>query len=201
MNLARVAVALIWAFTMLGAMGALSLSGSGVSAAAMYGKDDDHGNGQGNGGGNDQGQGGGQDVGDDTGDEGQGGGVDDGADNFVTICHMTGSSSNPYVELTINMNGAEDGHANHKGDIIPAPAEGCPVETADDGTGDDDATGDDDGTDDDGTDDDDATDGEPGEPIVVVDIDDNGQGTITFDLDGDGTVDFTIALGENHAEV
>ena len=45
----------------------------------------------------------------------------------VTICHATGSASNPYVEITISQNAA-DAHDRHHGerDIIPAPAGGCP---------------------------------------------------------------------------
>ncbi len=46
----------------------------------------------------------------------------------ITICHATGSESNPYVEITINESGL-NGHAKqpHSGtDIIPAPAGGCP---------------------------------------------------------------------------
>lgn len=36
-------------------------------------------------------------------------------------------------------------------------------------------------------------------PVVEVDIDEDGIGTITFDLDGDGTVDFTINVGQEPA--
>ena len=43
----------------------------------------------------------------------------------ITICHATGSSKNPYVLITIDVNGLS-GHNKHAGDIIPAPAEGCP---------------------------------------------------------------------------
>jgi hypothetical protein len=43
----------------------------------------------------------------------------------VTICHATGSSKNPYVEITVDRNGL-NGHDKHSGDIIPAPAAGCP---------------------------------------------------------------------------
>jgi hypothetical protein len=45
----------------------------------------------------------------------------------VTICHATGSATNPYVEITIDENGL-NGHGDHQDDrdIIPAPAEGCP---------------------------------------------------------------------------
>jgi hypothetical protein len=43
----------------------------------------------------------------------------------ITICHATGSAKNPYNEITISVNGLS-GHNKHKGDIIPAPADGCP---------------------------------------------------------------------------
>ncbi len=43
----------------------------------------------------------------------------------VTICHATGSATNPYVEITVDANGL-NGHGDHDGDIIPAPAGGCP---------------------------------------------------------------------------
>lgn len=43
----------------------------------------------------------------------------------VTICHATGSSANPFVTITIDTNGL-NGHGGHAGDIIPAPAGGCP---------------------------------------------------------------------------
>ncbi len=44
----------------------------------------------------------------------------------VLICHATGSASNPYVEIEIAKAGL-NGHAGHAGDIIPAPADGCPT--------------------------------------------------------------------------
>ncbi|MFN2489082.1 MAG: hypothetical protein ABR529_04990 [Actinomycetota bacterium] len=48
----------------------------------------------------------------------------------VTICHRTGSESNPYVRIRVNRN-ALKGHRNHppkngRNDIIPAPPGGCP---------------------------------------------------------------------------
>src|SRR5436305_1353772 len=45
----------------------------------------------------------------------------------TTICHATGSATNPYVEITIS-NNAIPAHRRHQDgrDIIPAPAEGCP---------------------------------------------------------------------------
>ncbi len=43
----------------------------------------------------------------------------------TTICHHTGSQSNPYVMITVS-NRALAAHARH-GDIIPAPAGGCPT--------------------------------------------------------------------------
>lgn len=39
--------------------------------------------------------------------------------NKVTICHATGSQSNPYVRITVNANGAVHGHDKHGRDIIP----------------------------------------------------------------------------------
>lgn len=43
----------------------------------------------------------------------------------ITICHATGSAKNPYVLITISVNGL-NGHNKHPRDLIPAPAEGCP---------------------------------------------------------------------------
>ena len=43
----------------------------------------------------------------------------------ITICHATGSKKNPYNEITVSVNGL-NGHGGHAGDIIPAPAGGCP---------------------------------------------------------------------------
>jgi hypothetical protein len=43
----------------------------------------------------------------------------------VAICHATGNKKNPYVLLTVNVNGL-NGHGKHTNDIIPAPADGCP---------------------------------------------------------------------------
>jgi hypothetical protein len=47
-------------------------------------------------------------------------------DGNITICHATSSESNPYEEITVNVNGL-NGHGDHEGDIIPMPAEGCPA--------------------------------------------------------------------------
>ncbi|MDX6656667.1 MAG: hypothetical protein QOH62_1460 [Solirubrobacteraceae bacterium] len=46
----------------------------------------------------------------------------------TTICHATGSATNPYVTITIS-NNAIPAHARHQDgrDIIPAPAGGCPT--------------------------------------------------------------------------
>jgi hypothetical protein len=43
------------------------------------------------------------------------------ADNKVTICHATGSQTNPYVQITPNANGVVNGHIGHQdvNDIIP----------------------------------------------------------------------------------
>ena len=47
----------------------------------------------------------------------------------VTLCHATGSVTNPYVVITISENGLH-GHDGHEGDIVPAPAGGCPAPAA-----------------------------------------------------------------------
>ena len=44
----------------------------------------------------------------------------------VKICHATGSKTNPFVEITVDDDGAYDGHTFHGDDIIPAAAGGCP---------------------------------------------------------------------------
>lgn len=59
------------------------------------------------------------------------GGREDRPSPKITICHATGSESNPYVEITISENGLNGHGDHHKGDgrwddIIPAPAGGCP---------------------------------------------------------------------------
>jgi hypothetical protein len=43
----------------------------------------------------------------------------------TTICHRTHSRTNPWVEITVS-NNALPAHEEH-GDIIPAPAGGCPT--------------------------------------------------------------------------
>ncbi len=44
----------------------------------------------------------------------------------ITICHATSSAKNPYIKITVSVNGL-NGHDKHDGDIIPAPAGGCPT--------------------------------------------------------------------------
>jgi hypothetical protein len=46
----------------------------------------------------------------------------------VTLCHATSSAKNPYVLITVDQS-ALPAHQKH-GDIIPAPAGGCPQPTA-----------------------------------------------------------------------
>ena len=46
----------------------------------------------------------------------------------VTICHQTGSTKKPYVEITVSSAATVDGHATHENDIIPAPEGGCPTD-------------------------------------------------------------------------
>ena len=48
--------------------------------------------------------------------------------NKTTICHKTGSTKNPYVEISVASDALNDGHSTHEGDIIPAPEGGCPTE-------------------------------------------------------------------------
>ncbi len=60
-----------------------------------------------------------------------------GPDPKITICHGTGSATNPFVEITVSVNAETGeltgGHGNintgpapgHERDIIPAPAGGC----------------------------------------------------------------------------
>src|SRR4029078_10417721 len=49
----------------------------------------------------------------------------------TTICHATGSATNPYVTISIPQP-AIAAHQRHQDgrDIIPAPAEGCPTAAA-----------------------------------------------------------------------
>ena len=47
------------------------------------------------------------------------------SDGKITICHATGSQTNPYNEITVSVDGL-NGHGTHEGDIIPAPEAGCP---------------------------------------------------------------------------
>lgn len=48
------------------------------------------------------------------------------SDGEITICHATGRETSPYDEITVSVNDL-NGHAKHKGDIIPAPEVGCPT--------------------------------------------------------------------------
>jgi hypothetical protein len=49
------------------------------------------------------------------------GGVSSSSDNGkVTLCHATGSATNPFVLITVDASGALDGHAKHGDDVIPA---------------------------------------------------------------------------------
>jgi hypothetical protein len=45
----------------------------------------------------------------------------------VAICHRTASATHPYVRITVSSRATLRGHARHAGDIIPAPATGCPT--------------------------------------------------------------------------
>ena len=52
------------------------------------------------------------------------GGSPNGPPGKTTICHHTGSDSNPYVEITVANPAVQNGHSHH-GDLIPAPSGGC----------------------------------------------------------------------------
>lgn len=47
---------------------------------------------------------------------------------MVNLCHATKSKSNPYIAISVDQHASLDfaGHADHEGDIIPAPQNGCP---------------------------------------------------------------------------
>ncbi|HEX8119632.1 MAG TPA: hypothetical protein VF549_00065 [Solirubrobacteraceae bacterium] len=61
------------------------------------------------------------------------GGPRGGGQPKVTLCHATGSATNPYVTITIAAPAVEHAHDVHQqdGDLIPAPAGGCPTATED----------------------------------------------------------------------
>lgn len=44
----------------------------------------------------------------------------------TTICHKTSSAKKPYIKITVTKSVLK-GHIAHPGDIIPAPAGGCPT--------------------------------------------------------------------------
>ena len=59
------------------------------------------------------------------------------AQKKVTLCHATGSATNPFELITVSENATTgNGHGSHADDIIPAPAEGCPsADVVDNGGG------------------------------------------------------------------
>lgn len=46
-------------------------------------------------------------------------------DGKIIICHATGSKTNPFEEISINLNGL-NGHSVHDSDVFPAAKGGCP---------------------------------------------------------------------------
>ena len=47
-------------------------------------------------------------------------------DGKITICHATGSDTNPYNEVTVSVSGL-NGHGKHEGDLFSVPEGGCPA--------------------------------------------------------------------------
>jgi hypothetical protein len=48
------------------------------------------------------------------------------SDGKITICHATGSQTNPYNVINVSVNGLK-GHGTHEGDVFPDMDEGCPA--------------------------------------------------------------------------
>ncbi|QQG41687.1 MAG: hypothetical protein HYV90_06070 [Candidatus Woesebacteria bacterium] len=102
------------------------ITGNGPAFAGNGNNNGQGGNNNGHGGGGNNNGGGGNNNGQGGNNNGGGNGGGEGH-TPVTICHATGSSSNPYVEITVDDDSTTfKGHLTHAGDIIPAPAEGCP---------------------------------------------------------------------------
>jgi hypothetical protein len=47
----------------------------------------------------------------------------------VTVCHHTGSKTNPWVEITISVNALKAHVGHHDGDFVVTPATPCPPTT------------------------------------------------------------------------
>jgi hypothetical protein len=61
-------------------------------------------------------------------DKGNGNDKDKGGNtDKILICHKTGSTKKPYVQISVANDAVKDGHAQHAGDLIPAPQAGCPT--------------------------------------------------------------------------
>lgn len=191
MKVTRAGVALLWACAMTGTWGVMTLTDASaspsVSSAAAYvafdddGEDDDD-EGSDDDGGSDDGTG--DDDGGGADDDGDG--DDDGGGQVVTPVP---------APVDDDQGGSDDdGLGDDHG-------------LGDDGSGGDDGSFDDDGTgtgttpgsDDDGSDDDGSGDDGSGLPNVIVDIDDDGRGTIRFDLDGDDDIEFELEIGRDRA--
>lgn len=59
----------------------------------------------------------------------------------VTLCHYVPAKGGTFIVITVDDDGSSGnknmkGHAGHENDIIPAPAEGCPIVGDDGGGGD-----------------------------------------------------------------
>jgi LPXTG-motif cell wall-anchored protein len=101
----------------LAALAALSAGLMTIAAPTIaHAKDDDNGKG------NDDKGAANAPAADDGAGKGNGNG---GGHTPVTLCHATGNGG--FVVITVDDDGATRGHSQHAGDIIPAPAGGCPV--------------------------------------------------------------------------
>jgi hypothetical protein len=178
MSLTRLGVVMVWAIVMVGAWGAFTFGdalGAGSAtpskvSALFQGNGNGHGNGgNGNGGGqgNGNGQGHNKDEADDEEVDAEAGGADFCGDVDAMIEYLEGKNTNGAAHA--NENGAD----NAAGGRLNKCMEHAPNGENAQGEGD-----------------------TKGDVTVNVDVDDDGNGQIEYDLDGDCQVDFTEEVGE-----
>jgi hypothetical protein len=182
MGLSRLAVALLCAFAMVGTWGALTLSDAfgagspGQSRAVALFKDNGNkgGNGNGNAGGNGNGNGHGKEKAKDQDEV-----AADEEEGDAAFC----SDVDAMLEYLEGKNNNGAAHANKKGaDNAAAGRLNSCMEHAPNGEN---AQGEGDTN---------------GDVTVVVDVDEDGNGKIEYDLDGDCKVDFTDEVGDGPAD-